>query len=71
MGATLVAWRRLEHRQLGAGYRTFPDRALEPWNGEVRPFDPKQSLLTDKVASLNPKLPFHTFCSRLDFIAHA
>jgi hypothetical protein len=37
-GATLAAWRRLEHRQLGAGYRTFPDRALEPWNGEVRPF---------------------------------
>jgi hypothetical protein len=29
-GATLAAWRRLEHRQLGAGYRTFPDRALEP-----------------------------------------
>ena len=45
-GATLAAWRRLEHRQLGAGYRTFPDRALEPWNGEVRPFDSKQSLLT-------------------------
>ena len=46
LGATLAAWRRLEHRQLGAGYRTFPDRAVEPWNGEVRPFDPKQSLLT-------------------------
>ena len=23
-----------------------------------------------KLASLNPKLPFHAFCSRLDFIAH-
>ena len=44
-----------QHLPLGGAWSTgssapdtgpSPDRAMEPWNGEVRPFDPKQSLLT-------------------------
>src|SRR5262249_4114179 len=50
-GPAVAVGRRLAPRQLGAGYRPSPDRALDPGNrerrgSEVRPFAPKQSLLT-------------------------
>jgi hypothetical protein len=59
----------LAHRP-GAGEQCLAPEPIElgfkQQRAPVFSFSPNET----KLASLNPELPFHAFCSRLDFIAH-